>query len=275
VIEERAVPHESHDTTAFTLIELLVVIAIIAILASLLLPVLAKAKAQARRVQCVNNLHQLAMIWSLYASDNAEQLVLNGSADDGPTWVTGSFRAVPPDATNASLLLDRRRSLFAAYLTAVSVYKCPADRTPGTSATKAHPRVRNYAMNGYVGYVGAPFKTQPNAARFTVFGKASQIADPGPASLLVFVEVNPDSICRPCFGVYMDEGAQTRFLHIPASYHNRSGINTFADGHVDGHKWLDPRTVSPHLPDFHNHNDTSPGNADLLWLRERTTSKRD
>ncbi len=78
----------------FTLIELLVVIAIIAILAAMLLPALARAREQARRSSCMNNVRSLVQMAHIYSIDNNETFPGSAAAGAGIAGHNTPFAAL-------------------------------------------------------------------------------------------------------------------------------------------------------------------------------------
>ena len=230
-----------NSTRAFTLIELLVVIAIIAILAAMLLPALARSKQQAQGVQCMSNTKQLITAWHMYAGDYKDHLPYNvpGDVADSGGWVNGQMSSgFSLDNTNWVLMMSGQLGYYAVN---PGIYHCPADTSLASIVNK--PRVRSISMNAFVG------DKSPTGAHVAVYPETwlnfFKLADfHATAATWVFVDESPQTI-NDGFICIPDTGTDTEtWGDVPASYHNLACGFSYADGHSEIHKWLDPATAT-------------------------------
>ena len=250
------------EVGGFTLVELLVVIAIIAILAALLLPTLGKSKSKAEALTCANNQKQLSLAWQLYADDNQDVIVNNHGvpetlarrqtwANNVQDWLDGE------DNTNLVYLTDSRLGPYANRAT--KIYKCPADREPALNGD----RIRTMSMNAQVGNTGE-ITNRFNPA-YVQFFKTTEI--PNPAGIFVFLDEHCDTLNDGFFVNRLDDYV---WGNLPGSYHNGAVNLSFADGHLESHRWVVPATVQPARKNVVRGNtiSTTPP-TDFDWLKAR------
>lgn len=270
----------------FTLIELLVVIAIIAILAALLLPALARAKMKGQQAACINNLKQLTVASVLYAVDYKDCWPLNNQGDDAVNlanppatyyprvWAEGREGSNLITDAEAQGMISDRVSLVAPYLKSKGVFRCPGDTQPWQINNQSVVRPRDFGMNAYVAWNSGPWHDMPNEQRYQVFRRSTECRNA--SQIFFFGEINPNSLCRPMFGMNMDS---QDIYHYPGNYHGKLSNYAFLDSHVEGHKWRDSQFNNPIPPpaNWHDHtgNPAKPSSYnDLDWLKQHTTFKK-
>jgi prepilin-type N-terminal cleavage/methylation domain-containing protein/prepilin-type processing-associated H-X9-DG protein len=211
--------------SGFTLIELLVVIAIIAILASILFPVFARARSNARRAACMSNMKQLGLGVMQYSQDYDERLpgneVAQGGFDEPLGWMQPNTPGDPFTYRNWA------RDIMP-YVKSRQVYVCgeskprsaegPSTGVRGGTIEVPEPGGNtNYLMNGVV-------------------DSAALASITSPAELIFLHEVrnfNRVAQVRPVRTAGSNPPQATTFQH---AYYDRlhfDGANLlFCDGHV-------------------------------------------
>jgi prepilin-type N-terminal cleavage/methylation domain-containing protein len=132
----------------FTLIELLVVIAIIAILASILFPVFARARENARRASCMSNLKQIGLGLLQYTQDYDEKFV--GS------WYSGTGAQRPDGHSDPSYPYWHWNDSIEPYVKSDQIFDCPSDTAgnkyiyyKGAGYNAAEVHWGSYGMNSF------------------------------------------------------------------------------------------------------------------------------
>ena len=228
---------EKGGRAAFTLIELLVVIAIIAILAAMLLPALSAAKEKARTIQCLNDMKQITVAWTVYIGDNNDWLPknwVNGSGGQSPlgSWVTGDVNGLPGETNVADIM----NGTLYPYVKSLTVYICPDE-----VLVNGQLPVRGVSINNRMGGADSTDAAEYNlfdsmaqclGPNYPLFKKSTAINNPSPAAALVCIDESQNTI---------DDGMLcvnwTQWVNSPTVRHSKGATFSFADGHVERWKW--------------------------------------
>jgi prepilin-type N-terminal cleavage/methylation domain-containing protein/prepilin-type processing-associated H-X9-DG protein len=191
----------------FTLIELLVVIAIIAILASILFPVFARARENARRSSCMSNLKQIALGIKQYTQDYDEQF--------------------PPRRTDEGGFVGAWANIIQPYVRSEQLFQCPSESTPpGGMYTST---AIDYAYNYNLGARYAPAPT------YEFRGGVSEASVLFPTSTILVADGPTLRADTSLYNINQNTAYQAA-----SKRHLEGAVYSFVDGHT---KWLRPEKI--------------------------------
>jgi prepilin-type processing-associated H-X9-DG protein len=139
----------------------------------------------------------------------------------------------------------------------VAIYRCPSDRATLIDSS-GQPSTRSYMLNGWLN--GPDWAlTLPPYVR-TKYGALKN-----PAQTFTFIESkNCDSGAFYACPYGYEYENEDKWINSPGDWHNRGCNLSFADGHVEYHRWRAPKSpafgVTANPPD---------DLADLRWLQAR------
>jgi len=220
-------PTKTPPRRGFTLIELLVVIAIIAILASILFPVFARARENARRASCMSNLKQIGLGVMQYTQDYDEHLPKNA--------VVLSAAAIFPSSSSASGATWLWWHEIYPYVKSTQLFICPS--TDATWKGDYYPI--NAAGSSY-----APYAYNTNLSSGPSLAAIPQVAITPLIGDSTYYLMDPDHDCATghtaTINPWCTSGTGDN-NDAPLPRHLETFNMAFADGHAKSQKtgdWL-------------------------------------
>jgi len=112
-----------------------------------------------------------------------------------------------------------------------------------------------------------------NNPDYQTFIRQSDISTASPSQIFTFLDVAPGFICHAGFVVAEESSL---YYHMPSAQHQNGGVVTFADGHVESHRWVETETIleARTIEWLSNHFFFRPRNRDLKWLQEHATVRK-